>query len=113
MEKEKNYKTIITILTVIIVILTTMCILFATGIINFKNNETKNGEEPNINQNINKESEEDKNIDNETNDNYENTDKADNNINQTNNYDEIYKDYHILKFDNKNQNNQYIRMNEK
>lgn len=99
---EKNYKLIITILTVIIVIITSLCILLATGIINFKNNETINEKEPNINQNIN----------NETNNKNEDINKENNNVNQTNNYDELYKDYHVLKFDNKNQNNHCITTNE-
>lgn len=53
MEKQNNNKTVIALLLVIIFILATLCILFATGTISFKNNTSNNNQNNNNNENIN------------------------------------------------------------
>ena len=50
MENQNNNKGIITLLIVIIVILSTLCILFATGIISLNSNKAN---ENDINENVN------------------------------------------------------------
>lgn len=50
MENQKNNKGVIALLIVIIVILSALCVLFATGTINFKSNNVDNND---INENIN------------------------------------------------------------
>lgn len=79
MENQKNNKGVIALLIVIIVILSALCILFATGMINFKsnnidnndinentnnisNNEDNNGSNQNINDNNNAEHNDEENI---------------------------------------------------
>ncbi len=42
MEQEKNKNGVIILLAVLVVILTVLCVLFATGTISFKSNETNN-----------------------------------------------------------------------
>ena len=65
MEKQNNNKGVITLLIVIIIILATLCVLFATGTINFNSNKM-NGNDVNqdINENDNNnQTNEDNNID--------------------------------------------------
>ena len=41
MENQKNDKTVIVLLIIIIAILSALCVLFATGTISFKSNDTE------------------------------------------------------------------------
>lgn len=61
MEKQKNNKTVIVLLIIIIAILSTLCVLFATGTISFKSNDT---EVNNPNQSANKNNDSDQNNNN-------------------------------------------------
>lgn len=61
MEKQKNNKTVIILLIIIIAILSALCVLFATGTISFKSNDT---EVNNPNQSANKNNDSDQNNNN-------------------------------------------------